>query len=160
MSSWFEDFESIDEKRGILESSAMLSKYCIGLFFEKNTQMCDLAYEATQHACMHWGKKWQPTPIFLPGESQGWRSLVGCHPWSRIQLDTTEATQQQQHLIVNCFTLEGTQSLFVVEINSGKELFKLLSLSGQEQCRIPLGMEWGIHLLQGGWLIVVARETN
>lgn len=35
MSSSFEDFESIDEKRGILESSAMLSKCCIGLFFEK-----------------------------------------------------------------------------------------------------------------------------
>ena len=27
----------------------------------------------------HWRRKWQPTPVFLPGESQGWRSLVGCH---------------------------------------------------------------------------------
>ena len=27
---------------------------------------------------MHWRRKWQPTPVFLPGESQGWRSLVGC----------------------------------------------------------------------------------
>ena len=26
-----------------------------------------------------WRRKWQPTPVFLPGESQGWRSLVGCH---------------------------------------------------------------------------------
>ena len=33
------------------------------------------------HACMHWRRKWQPTPVFLPGESQGWRSLVGCHLW-------------------------------------------------------------------------------
>ena len=30
---------------------------------------------------MHWRRKWQPTPVFLPGESQGWRSLVGCHLW-------------------------------------------------------------------------------
>ena len=30
---------------------------------------------------MHWRRKWQPTPIFLPGESHGWRSLVGCHLW-------------------------------------------------------------------------------
>ena len=30
---------------------------------------------------MHWRKKWQPTPVFLPGESQGRRSLVGCHLW-------------------------------------------------------------------------------
>ena len=27
---------------------------------------------------MHWRRKWQPTLVFLPGESQGWRSLVGC----------------------------------------------------------------------------------
>ena len=26
---------------------------------------------------LHWRRKWQPTPVFLPGESQGWRSLVG-----------------------------------------------------------------------------------
>ena len=30
---------------------------------------------------MHWRRKWQPTPVFLPGESQGWGSLVGCHLW-------------------------------------------------------------------------------
>ena len=31
--------------------------------------------EATYHACMHWRRKWQPTPVFSPGESQGQRSL-------------------------------------------------------------------------------------
>ena len=41
---------------------------------------------------MHWRRKWQPTPVFLPGESQGWGSLVGCHLWSRTESDTTEAT--------------------------------------------------------------------
>ena len=30
---------------------------------------------------MHWRREWQPTPVFLPGESQGWWSLVGCHLW-------------------------------------------------------------------------------
>ena len=44
----------------------------------------------------HWKRKWQPTPVFLPGESQGWQSLVGCCLWGRTELDTTEATQQQQ----------------------------------------------------------------
>ena len=36
---------------------------------------------------MHWRRKWQPTPLFLPGESQGQRSLVGCHfghDWSDL----------------------------------------------------------------------------
>ena len=41
---------------------------------------------------MHWRRKWQPTPVFLPGESHGRRSLVGCSPWGRTELDTTEAT--------------------------------------------------------------------
>ena len=41
---------------------------------------------------MHWRRKWQPTPVFLPGESQGWGSLVGCHLWGGTELDTTEAT--------------------------------------------------------------------
>ena len=41
---------------------------------------------------MHWRRTWQPTPVFLPGESQGWGSLVGCRLWGRTELDTTEAT--------------------------------------------------------------------
>ena len=41
---------------------------------------------------MHWSRKWQPTPVFLPGESQGRGSLVGCRLWGRTELDTTEVT--------------------------------------------------------------------
>ena len=33
---------------------------------------------------MHWRRNWQPPPVFLPGESQGWESLVGCHLWHGI----------------------------------------------------------------------------
>ena len=40
----------------------------------------------------HWRRKWQPTAVFLPGESHGRRSLVGCSPWGRTESDTTEAT--------------------------------------------------------------------
>ena len=45
---------------------------------------------------MHWRRKWQPTPVFLPGESQGQGSLAGCHLWGPTESDMTEATQQQQ----------------------------------------------------------------
>ena len=39
---------------------------------------------------MHWRRKWQPTPVFLPGESQGWGSLVGCLGlWGPTESDTT-----------------------------------------------------------------------
>ena len=43
-------------------------------------------------ACEMWRRKWQPTPVFLAGESQGRGSLVGCHLWGRTESDTTEAT--------------------------------------------------------------------
>ena len=48
---------------------------------------------------MHWRRKWQPTPVFLPGESQGRQSLVGCRRWGCTESDTTErlsSKQQQQ----------------------------------------------------------------
>ena len=49
---------------------------------------------------MHWRRKWQPTPVLLPGESQGRGSLVGCRLWGRTESDTTEATQQQLWLLM------------------------------------------------------------
>ena len=39
---------------------------------------------------MPWRRKWQPTPVFLPGESQGQRSLVGYNLWGHKESDTTE----------------------------------------------------------------------
>ena len=45
---------------------------------------------------MHWRRKWQPTPVFLPGESRGQGSLVGCRLWGRTESDMSEASYQQQ----------------------------------------------------------------
>ena len=45
---------------------------------------------------MHWRRKWQPTPMFLRGESQGQGSLVGFRLWGCTESDTTKATQRQQ----------------------------------------------------------------
>ena len=52
----------------------------------------DWATSLSLFTFMHWRWKWQPTPVFLPGESQGWGSLVGCHLWGRTESDMTEAT--------------------------------------------------------------------
>ena len=41
---------------------------------------------------MHWRRKWQPTPVFLPGESQGRGSLVGGRLWGHAELGMTEVT--------------------------------------------------------------------
>ena len=37
-----------------------------------------------------WRRKWQPTPVFLPGKFHGWKSLMGSSPWDRRELDMTE----------------------------------------------------------------------
>ena len=50
---------------------------------------------------MHWRRKWQPTPVFLPGESRGRGSLGGCRLWGRTESDTTEATWQRQQQVLN-----------------------------------------------------------
>ena len=52
----------------------------------------DWATSLSLFTFMHWRRKWQPTPVFLPGDSQGQKSLVGCRLWGHTELDTTEAT--------------------------------------------------------------------
>ena len=52
----------------------------------------DWATSLSLFTFMRWRRQWQPTPVFLPGESQGRGSLVGCRLWGLTELDTTEAT--------------------------------------------------------------------
>ena len=52
----------------------------------------DWATSLSLFTFIHWGRKWQPTPVFLPGESQGRGSLVGCHLWGCTESDMTEVT--------------------------------------------------------------------
>ena len=51
------------------------------------TRLSDFTFTFHFHALE---KEMATTPVFLPGESQGWGSLVGCHPWGCTELDTTE----------------------------------------------------------------------
>ena len=52
----------------------------------------DWATSLSLFTFMHWRRKWQPTPVCLPGESQGRGSLVGCRLWGLTESDTTEVT--------------------------------------------------------------------
>ena len=52
----------------------------------------DWATSLSLFTFIHWRRKWQPTPVFLLGESQGQGSLMGCRLWGRTESDTTEAT--------------------------------------------------------------------
>ena len=55
-----------------------------------------------------WRMQWHPTPVLLPGKSHGLRSLVGCSPWGRWELDMTE--QLHFHFSLSCFG-EGNDNL-------------------------------------------------
>ena len=52
----------------------------------------DLATSPSLFTFMHWRLKWQPTPVFLPGESQRRGRLVGYRLWGHTESDTTEVT--------------------------------------------------------------------
>ena len=52
-----------------------------------------------------WRRSWQPTPVFLPGESHGQRSLAGYSPWGHKELDTTEVTYHE-HILLETFELK------------------------------------------------------
>ena len=48
---------------------------------------------------MHWRRKWPAAPVFLPGESQGWRSLLGYSPWGHKESETTERLHFHFHIV-------------------------------------------------------------
>ena len=59
---------------------------------------------------MHWRRKWQPTPVFLPGESQGRGSLVGCRLWGHTESDTlkwlSSSSSSRMLYVVICHGIE------------------------------------------------------
>ena len=91
----------------------------------------------SMHACMHWRRKWQPTSVFLPGESQGLGSLVGCRLWGCTESDTTEATQQQQQHSNSCEVVPHS-SIDLQFSNSNDEHFFMfllaICISSLEKC--------------------------
>ena len=66
---------------GVAKSRTRLSDFTFTFHFH-----CSLSL----FTFMHWRRKWQPTPVFLPGESQGRGDLVGCRLWGCTESDTTE----------------------------------------------------------------------
>ena len=59
-----------------------------------------------------WRRKWQPTPLFLPGKFHGRRSLVGYSPWSHKELDRTE----QLHFHFHFMFKSGLLALLGIEL--------------------------------------------
>ena len=58
-----------------------------------------------------WRRKWQPTPVFLPGKSHGQRSLVGYCPWDHKESDTTERLTLLIFLSIRVFSNESVLTI-------------------------------------------------
>ena len=61
-----------------------------------------------------WRREWQPTPVFLPGQSHAKRSLAGYSPWGHEELDTTEQLSIAQHGQTNTRTCVFITVLFTI----------------------------------------------
>ena len=69
------------------------------------------------HPCVRkipWRRKWQPTPVFLPGEFHGQRSLAGYSPWGRKGSDTIYNNRS-----LFCHTSGGSKSKVKVSMGPG-----------------------------------------
>ena len=95
----------------------------------------------------HWRRKWQTTPVLLPGEFHGQKSLVRYSPWGHKEPDTTERlTHTQESLLPNtptCIPGENTQVLlssFIWDRNS-------CSVEGDKEEPLQLHL-WGSYILQ------------
>ena len=64
----------------------------MSLLFNMLSRLVITFLPRSKHLLMHWRRKWQHTSVFLPGESQGLGSLVGCRLWGCTESDTTEVT--------------------------------------------------------------------
>ena len=65
----------------------------------------DWASSLSLFTFMHWRREWQPTPVFLPGESQGQGSLVGCHRWGHTESDTTKWLSSSSIAVLSLYLL-------------------------------------------------------
>ena len=74
----------------------------------KKTKHEVLKTELLFHSAVYWRRRWHPTPVLLPGESHGRRSLVGCSPRGREELDMTE--RLRFHFSLSCIG-EGNGNL-------------------------------------------------
>ena len=77
-----------------------------------------------------WRKKWQPTPVLLPGKSHGRRSLEGYSPWGCRESEMTERLHFHLSAIITRFCLDVTSSRF----HFSKQYIGLFSFPGIVSC--------------------------
>ena len=114
-------------------SSSFISLWKKTLWLPKWLSSKESAFQCRRHGFdpwvrkISWRRKWQPTPVFLPGKSHGWRNLVGYSPWGRKESDTTE----RLHFLslspsIQCLHLAALEKNFdqLIQLFSGASVMK------------------------------------
>jgi len=113
------------------------------------------AISLSLYTFMHWRRKWQPTPVFLPGESQGWGSLVGCRlwvtpswTWLKWLSSSSSKPSNSPQIIEDSCVLLVSQSVSRVRLCDPTDCSPPdFSVHGILQARI---LEWVVILSSGG----------
>ena len=85
----------ISSSSAFSKSSSNIWTFSVHILLKPGLENFELYFTSMWDECnctVVWRKKWPPTPVFLPGESQRWGSLVGCHLWGHTESDTAEVT--------------------------------------------------------------------
>ena len=105
-----------------------------------------------------WRRKWQPTPVFLPGKSHGQRSLIGYSPWGHKQSDTTERLHFHfLPFVFRYFLCQRNRHTAVVP-KKNRTFFKQLHLwfvCFFAFCQFTLMIPWGDQRLQRGVFLTI-----
>ena len=82
-----------------------------------------------------WRRKWQPTPLFLPGKSHRQRSLMGYSPWfhKRVKHDWV-TKQQQQQMFLRLYKSIGIRKSFLTDLNWALSMQGRVASNGMQRC--------------------------
>ena len=99
-----------------------------------------------------WRRRWQPTAVLLPGESHGWKSLVGYNPWGRKESDTTERLHFH---FLSTLIRASLVAQMVKRLSTVRET-RVQSLGRED----PLEKEMAIHFSTIAWKIPWTEEPG
>ena len=97
---------------------------------------------------INWRRKWQPTPVFLPGKSHAQRNLVGCGPWSAKELEMTWQLNNNNN---KKYASEFTKYLFKTSFLGTSLVVQWLRLCSSNAGDVSLILGWGIKIPRALW---------